>query len=183
MMITQQPVYPPFVPLGPPLDQIVSFFSYRLNPLLGSPGYPGFDTVPYPDIVYHPNPPPILDSENINSIDFVEFSPADNDPTFNDGTVLDKYNEKAAPVYGSGGSDLPFPYYPFGTSYRRCPGEIFNYFLTELLIDKFSDIEFEFREVEPCCNPDNPDTSRYVDIAPRTAVFDNLFVKGPTFPV
>jgi len=191
MMIAQQPVYNPYgtIPLPPPLTpQILSYYAYRLNPALPAlnPGfapYPGFDTVPYPDVVYHPDPPPISVSDNINSIDFVEFSPADNDATFNDGTVLDRYNEKSAPVTGSGGSDLPFPYYPFGTSYRRCPGEIFNYFLTELLVDKFSDIEFEFREVEPCCNPENPDTSRYVAIAPRTAVFDNLFVKGPVFPV
>jgi len=40
-------------------------------------------------------------------------------------------------------------------------------------------VEWEFRPPVPDvpCDPENPDTSRYVPIAPRTAPFDNLFVK------
>jgi hypothetical protein len=184
MMIQQQPIIPPLVGNIPDTNaKIISFFNYRLNPILQAfPGfyrYPGFETVVYPDTQYHPNPPSININQNINPKDFMDFSPFDNNPIFNDGKVIDKYNPKAQPTYNNKKIDdgaLPFPYYPFGTSYRSCPGELFNYYLTELLIDKFSNIKFEYREIQPPCNPDHPDVNRYIAIAPRTSVFDNLYV-------
>jgi len=47
----------------------------------------------------------------------------------------------------------------------------------EKMLQKFAGLDFEFREVAEPCDPNNIDMSRYVAIAPRTAVFDNLFVK------
>jgi hypothetical protein len=200
LMIAQQPILEPLQGRVPQeLARVISYYTFRLNPALpalipGFQAYPGFDTVAYPDEAYHPHPPPTDTNENLNSIDFVEFSPADNNPRYNDGTVLDRYNNRAQPVYNQEDSQasnaaeplrasLPFPYYPFGTSYRRCPGEIFSYFLTGLLVDKFARIDFEFRPVAPCCDPESPKPDRYIAIAPLTAVFDNLYVKQPLYPL
>lgn len=202
MSIQQQPILPGLqeeaLPLTETQRKAYSFFNYRLNPVLEFPplGGPNFYrylnfetalTVPPPVIV----PQPGL-NQNLNSIDFVEFSPFDTTPGATaadgnlDGKVIDKSNPKAQPTFNYSKINegaLPFPYYPFGTSYRSCPGELFNYLVTELWIDKFKDVQFEYREVQPPCDGSNPDTSRYVAIAPRRAVFDNVFVKGPTFPV
>lgn len=117
------------------------------------------------------NIPPQQPLQTLDANDFFDYSTTDNNPTYDDGTLLDKGNEKVITVFDTA------TFLPFGTSYRRCPAEELNYLMVEKILNRFEDLEFEFREVSPPCNPENPDTSRYVAIAPRTAVFDNLYVK------
>ena len=111
--------------------------------------------------------PPLQPLENNNPERLFVISPTDNNPVYDDGTVLDKSNPKLFPV-------PPVPIYlPFGTSYRRCAGETLNYFLVEKLLERFSDLEFEVRPL-----PSPPDFTKYQTLAPFTAVPNNIFVKG-----
>jgi len=109
--------------------------------------------------------------DNVDPTRYFKFSSVDNDPQYNDGTVVDKGNDKIQPVFDTA------TYLSFGMGYRRCPGEAFNYMFAEKMLQKFADLDFKFREVAEPCDPNHIDMSRYVAIAPRTAVFDNLFVK------
>lgn len=78
-------------------------------------------------------------------------------------TLVDKSNEKMFPVY-------PLPKYaPFGLGYRRCAGEVLNYFFTIKMLDKFKDLDWEFRAI-------TPDTGK-VALAPFAIIDDNIYYK------
>jgi hypothetical protein len=113
---------------------------------------------------------PLPPSEGLDPRNLFEFSPTDNNPEYDDGTVLEKDNPKLFPVF-----DTP-RYFPFGPSYRRCAGETLNYFLTEKLIKRFADLEWEVR---PVLSP--PDYPSYETLAPFTAVPNNIFVRSTVF--
>jgi len=83
-------------------------------------------------------------------------SPIDNE------TLLDKTNEKVIPVF-----DKPV-YTPFGLGYRRCPGEIFSYLLTQKMMERFASLDFFEKE---------DITGPLVTLAPFKAVVDNIFVR------
>ena len=60
---------------------------------------------------------------------------------------------------------------------------IFTYFVTDKMLARFSSLSWEFRPVlDGVCDVDAPDMSRYIAIAPRTSVFDNLYVAVPPAP-
>lgn len=163
--------------------------------------------------VTNPPPPVHENDKTIINNNFI-FSPLDNDPQYNDGTVLDINNPKATAIYNNQREDgLNFGYYPFGPAYRRCPGELFVYDLTERIMRRFWDVDWTFCEVDekyradcqnPCrlsdsqkcpgnttfdipplcqnntqtctyCTPDNEVLRRYVAIAPRALVLNNIF--------
>lgn len=115
-----------------------------------------------------PPPPPI--SASVNPADNFEIFPQDNNPALGDGMVIEKANPKLFPMF-----QRP-TYLPFGQLYRRCAGETLNYFLVQKLIARFADLEWEVRPI-----PLPPDFTRYVTLAPFTAVPDNIFVKQPDF--
>jgi hypothetical protein len=87
---------------------------------------------------------------------------------------------KAIPVYDNNrifigqpyDNTKPGPIYaPFGFGYRRCAGELFSYFCTVKLFDRFKDVEFLF---------DPSVQTPLVTVAPFTQVPDNVFVKPYT---
>ena len=154
--------------LPPNVNRIINYFKYRPDFWYG----PDFETS-IADFV----PPPSLEPiDNVDPTSLFEFSVEDNDPQYNDGTVVQKQNSKVQPVFAE-------PVYaPFGLGYRRCPGEIFSYFMTEKLLIRFAGLEWEFRPptIKPNtpCDPQDPILKRHIPIAPRTAPFNNLFVKN-----
>jgi hypothetical protein len=168
-MIFNQPTNPE-LPIPEDVQRLIGYFKY--NPALYNADFntsiSDFDPVPEPE------PVDLLNPQN----EFT-YSELDNNPTYNDGTVVQKVNEKVQPVF-----EKPI-YLPFGVAYRRCPGEIFTYFMTEKILQRFKDLTFKFVEPVPNtpCDPENPDLDRYVAIAPRIAVFDNLFVDAPVTEV
>lgn len=111
--------------------------------------------------------------------DYLDYSSVDDNKTYHDGTVIDKTNRKVIPVFDHATSTtaLSTPYYPFGMSYRRCPGEIFSYLLTDRLLNRLKDAEFEYREVDASCSLTNTNMAKYVSLAPRTVVLNNLYIK------
>jgi len=114
-----------------------------------------------------------------NKIDsHLTYSDVDNDSTYNDGTVIDKSNPKIIPVTGNKGNNLETPYYPFGMGYRACPGQIFSYFFADKMLAKFASLEWEFRDPGIPCHSTTVNISDYVALAPRNAVFDNLYVNA-----
>lgn len=127
---------------------------------------------------YNTSLEPIIQVPNTTYVlDHLTFSDVDNDPTYNDGTVIDKSNPKIIPVTGNKGNNLETPHYPFGMGYRSCPGQIFSYFFTDKLLAKFSNLTWEFRDPGKVCDSGNVNMDDYVCIGPRNAVFDNLYVK------
>jgi hypothetical protein len=70
------------------------------------------------------------------------FSNIDNDPQHNDGSVIQKTNEQVVPVF-----KRP-TYVPFGMSYRRCAGEVFVYYMTDKILERFSDLSFQFHPID-----------------------------------
>ena len=64
--------------------------------------------------------------------------------------------------------DAPGPIYtPFGLGYRRCAGEMFSYFVTIKLFERFKSIPFLFGPVDP--------NKHKITVAPFTEVPDNIF--------
>lgn len=53
-------------------------------------------------------------------------------------TMIPKGHEKLIPVYET------MKYCPFGSGYRRCPGESFNYFFMDKLLSNFGTLDFKF---------------------------------------
>lgn len=105
-----------------------------------------------------PSPPP--PTANYNPADGFIISNIDNE------TVLQKCNPKMIPVY-------PKPTYAsFGLGYRRCPGEMFNYFITIKMIQKYAGLNFYFVESPP------PGT-QLVTLAPFFAAPDNIYARSP----
>jgi hypothetical protein len=100
------------------------------------------------------------------------FSPTDNSAPVNDGTVIQNTNPLVQPVFSNN------LYAPFGLGYRRCPGEPLSMDITIKLLRAISPYRFEVEPVTggTACNPASPDISRYISLAPRVAVFDNLFM-------
>jgi hypothetical protein len=158
VMILNQTV--PALPSPPYPDQntlkTLSFFSYNPDQYNAD-----FKT----SVLGGCNPAPApLPEENFNPADLFEISPTDNDPVYDDGTVLEKSNPKLFPVF-----DKPL-YLPFGMGYRRCAGETLNMFFTEKMIARFADLSFEVREL-----PSPPDYTLYQTLGPFTAVPNNIY--------
>ncbi|MCL6574475.1 MAG: hypothetical protein K6T88_22810, partial [Bacillus sp. (in: Bacteria)] len=118
----------------------------------------------------NPVPPPPINNPSDPS-ELFEIYPLDNDPTFDDGMVVEKSNPNLFPIF-----DRP-TYLPFGQLYRRCAGETLNYFVLEKLINRFAELEWEVHPI-----PLPPDFTKYITLAPFTAVPDNIFVKQPNYP-
>jgi hypothetical protein len=137
------PLPPPFnvLPNGAQVYQAYVYFTYN-------PGqYPGNANL-----------------DNLNSYPVVNDFTQTLQTTYKDQeTVLDMTSattEAIIPIF-------PKPdYTPFGLGYRRCPGEIFVYTLTEILLAKFGQVKFK---IVPGVFPD-------VAIAPFKLVPDNIFV-------
>jgi hypothetical protein len=83
-----------------------------------------------------------------------------------DGTVRDALKPDLIPVL-----DTPI-FCPMGLGYRRCAGEIQNYFLGLKLIKKFATLEFY---VVPFPDPVGADLLLYETVAPFLAVADNIY--------
>lgn len=101
-------------------------------------------------------PPPSSTVEVDNpAANFVK-SPVDGE------TVLTNTNLKMQPVFSRPN------YSPFGLGYRRCPGEIFAYFITQKLITRLAPLanRFAFKA----------GTYPLITLAPFSAVPDNVFV-------
>jgi hypothetical protein len=99
-----------------------------------------------------------------NQDDVLEISPLDQE------TVVDK-QRPIIPIF-------PKPIYaPFGLGYRRCAGEIFVYLVTEKLLEKFAQTDYEDR----CPYPYNKNfCAQYplISVAPFKQVRDSIFVKS-----
>lgn len=93
----------------------------------------------YNTTLYSVNCPPGTPSVDSSSFDptqpslpevLVSKSPVDGE------TVIDNCNPLATPVY-------PLPIYaPFGLGYRRCPGELFVYQITQMMLQRFANLHF-----------------------------------------
>lgn len=152
-------------PAGPLPSQALNFFRY------GSLSYPGID------IDFNcPTSPPLPPLQNINPETYFEESVVDGTSGDGDGTVLDKAKPDLIPV-------LPTPVYtPMGLGYRRCAGEILNYFFTVKLLKKFENLEWEVREINPSLYPTAESYFKaglYETIAPFFAVPDNVYAIPP----
>lgn len=73
---------------------------------------------------------------------------------------------KAIPVFANKPAGLGPVYTPFGLGYRRCAGEMFSYFVTVKLFERFKSIPFKFNPLI---------TTPSIAVAPFTLVPDNIF--------
>jgi hypothetical protein len=80
-------------------------------------------------------------------------------------TVLDVCNPQATYV-----PTLP-TYMPFGVGYRRCPGELFSYQITQMMLARFKNLEFYIG--------DAPAEKPVIGVAPFTVV-PNIFYASAT---
>lgn len=175
-------------PLGATFEQKASFFfKYTPDQYPGTAADLNFNCPPQP-----PNPPLVnLDVANENPLlGNVYFEQSTVDGTIQgDGTVLDVHKPKLIPV-------LSTPLYaPKGFGYRRCAGEILNYFLTIKMLVRFKDVEWEVRQPkckDPCKphKPPKPCTKEqyfknggYQTIAPFLAVPDDIYAVPPAVVV
>jgi hypothetical protein len=95
----------------------------------------------------------LLPIDNFNPNSIFTVSDIDNE------TILQKNNTKIIPIYSR-----PI-YCPFGLGYRRCAGEIFNYYITLKIMDKYKDLNFYYKDI----NKDK------VSLAPFLFVKDNIY--------
>jgi hypothetical protein len=111
--------------------------------------------------------------QNLDLSSQFTFSELDNNPEWNDGTMIQRQNPKVQAVF-----EKPI-YSPFGLAHRRCAGEMFVYMVTEKLLLCLASMKYEWRggEMNGNCDMENPDLSLYEPIAPRTAPRDCLYVK------
>lgn len=119
-------------------------------------------------------PPPLPTTTPVPTFDpasFFEDSAVDNQ------TVQPISNNKIIPVFPPGTGNGEPTYYPFGLGYRRCAGEVFSYYVTLMMLEKF---QYLFN------NPDDGGNTRFkfdpnvtdmITPAPFTFIPDNIFVK------
>lgn len=91
-------------------------------------------------------------------------------------TVLPNSSPTMIPVfpYVAGGTS----YWPFGAGYRRCPGEIFNYFLGLMMLEKFQNL-FNAPQLAGATRfRFDPPTGASISPSPFTFVSDNIFVNA-----
>jgi len=135
---------PPFngLPNGSQLYQAFVYFTYNPNQYLGNSSLDDLDKYPV----------------------VTDFTKTLQTSTRDQETVVDvttRETEYIIPIF-------PKPIYaPFGLGYRRCPGEILVYNITEVLLEKFAQVNFEIRQ----------GVFDLVSIAPFKQVPDNIFVK------
>jgi hypothetical protein len=92
--------------------------------------------------------------DNYNPADLFVTSATDHE------TVLDKDNPKLIPVWKTP------KYMPFGLGYRRCAGEVLNYFITMKLMQRLCMLKFVMKTEE----------AAIITIAPFTAKPNNIYV-------
>lgn len=177
----------PTVPINPPVQarhiwqQIMILNQPGSQPGQKSVGYFHYDVGKYasfnttgiiqtPPAAFNP-----VATENFNPQDFFEISTTDNNPVYDDGTVLVRNNTLTGPV-----DTVPvFPtpvYMHFGVGYRRCAGEILNYFVGLKMLKKFANVDWEVRPLVSL-----PALTEYQTLAPYTAVLNNIYCKSSIF--
>ena len=65
-----------------------------------------------------------------------------------------------------------YSYWSFGKGYRRCAGEVYVYFVTILLLEKFRNVRFEYNTA-PACRPT-------VALGPFNEQPNNIYAVPPT---
>ena len=65
-----------------------------------------------------------------------------------------------------------YSYWPFGKGYRRCAGEVYVYFVTILMLEKFRLVTFKYGEA-PACRPT-------VTLGPFNEQPNNIYAVAPT---
>jgi hypothetical protein len=154
--ILNTPLPPNIPPQAQGLAKAILFFKYDTS------RYANFETSV---LNYTPAPAPVPPTiPSFNPADLFTVSPTDNNPAYDDGTVLEKDNPKLFPVF-----DSPL-YLPFGPGYRRCAGETLNYFFTEKMITRFASLKFKVMPLDVI------DYTKYQTVGPFTAVPNNIYV-------
>lgn len=105
---------------------------------------------------------------------YFTYSSVDNDPAFNDGTVLPLNATLTAPVDTIPVTSSPI-YNPKGWGYRRCAGEPLNYYTGEGILDTFGQLNWVVDPIPgyPLSYPLN----EFVPLGPYKAVPNNIRVK------
>jgi len=180
IMIANQSTPPIFNPSNPAyLTNVGKYFYYDVTK------YAGFNA----NGLLQPFPNDINPLNNYNPEDYFGVSATDNNPTYNDGTVLPRVINNDGTISATLADTIPvFPtpqhYMEFGPGYRRCAGEILNYLFNIKMTKKFANLNFY---VEGGVQPSNPPPviplplSEMVTLAPYTAVPNNIKVQGPSF--
>jgi len=130
-------------------------------------------TCPPPECPRCPYLVPVNPLKNINPEVKLTQSTIDNQTVIERACDLTVDPGKAIPVY----ANKPFGpgpiYTPFGLGYRRCAGEMFSYFVTMKLFERFKSIPFEFVGTPPAT----------IAVAPFTLVPNNIFFDPDAVPV
>jgi hypothetical protein len=141
------------------------------------PSYFAYNPTIY-DSDYHTSFEECIDPPPATSTPVPTFDPASffKSSSVDGQTVQPISNNKIIPVFPPGTGQGEPTYYPFGFGYRRCAGEIFSYFVTQMMFEKF---QYLFN------NPKNEGNTRFeftiggpeISPAPFTFIPDNIFVK------
>ena len=158
--VVPSPLPPPYDKITPATYKTATYFQYKGDSTQPNYLYTGFGATYAPS--GPPIPPPV---STFDPSTLFTLSGTDNNALYGDGTVLQLGNPNIIPV-------LSTPLYlPKGMAYRRCAGEIQNYYFITKAILKFKDLNWK---VLPLPSP--PDYNKYITVGPFTAYPDNIFV-------